>query len=497
MKHSRICALLLIAAMLSTAAITSCGDSETNGGSDSSAAQSSDSAEVTEEAFDPFAGLPEKDYGGYVFNIATCDYMETDFVSDELTGDVFSDVIYERNRAVEEQFGIKLNTTAKDWMTMKADIQRLVSSGEDAYDLIAQHSVSSGELALSGLYYNWYDVPYVDMSQDWWSSSAEEQLSYRNEVLYLAVGDAALSTVSGSWLMVFDKDQAESYKLGNLYDVVRDGKWTLDKLLDLTKNVYADLNGNNERDINDLYGYVNNTNSGLNAFLWSCDNPILTMDKDGVPRLSFMTEKLTNIVEKAMYLADGNPGGYTDQKYGNGWNASLPSDMFMDKKCIITTSAFSEIYNTLRYRDRPYGILPYPKYDEAQENYITQVDGSHAILSIPVTVADVERSGIITEALCAKTHEIVIPTYIETVIMAKLSDAQDDADMAQLIIDSREFDFGYIYSASTCNLGFVMQYMAMGNTDSVTSYYASYEYSIGLRLDKLYNSLDALIDGGT
>ena len=41
-----------------------------------------------------------------------------------------------------------------------------------------------------------------------------------------------------------------------------------------------------------------------------------------------------------------------------------------------------------------------------------------------------------------------------------------------------------------------MQYMAMGNTDSVTSYYASYEYSIGLRLDKLYNSLDALIDGG-
>lgn len=493
MKKRRITALLLTAAILSSALVTaSCGDTGEKKG-ETNAPVSDDGTTAPETAADPFAGLPEKDYGGYEFNIATNDYQESDFVSDEQTGDVFSDAIYARNSAVEEKFGVKLKTTAKSWMDMKAEIQQLVNAGEDHYDLIAQHAVSAGDQAIAGYYYNWYDVPYVDMTKDWWSSAAEKQLSYKNEVLYLAVGDAALTTVSGSWLMVFDKKQAESYKLGSLYDIVREGKWTLDKLLDLTKNVYSDLNGDNKRGIEDFYGYVNNTNSGLNAFLWSCDNPILKMDKDGVPRLSFMTEKLTNIVEKAMFLADGNPGGFTDQKYNSNWNASLPADMFMDEKCIIATSTLSDVYSKLRYRESLYGILPYPKYDEDQQKYITQVDGSHAMLSIPVTVSDVERSGIITEALCAKTHEIVVPTYIETVIKAKLSDAKDDAEMAQLIIDSREFDYGYIYSGVTNRLGFIMQYISSGQAESLASYYASNESSIKERLDEFYNKLDWLI----
>ena len=493
MQNRRISALMLTAAILSSALITaSCGDSEGKPG-ETSANGSDGGTTAPETAADVFAGLPEKDYGGYEFNIATNDYQENDFISDELTGDVLSDAIYERNSAVEEKFGIKLKTTAKNWMEMKSEIQQLVNAGEDYYDLIAQHAVSAGDQAIAGYYYNWYDVPYVDMTGDWWSSAAEKQLSYKNEVLYLAVGDAALTTVSGSWVMVFDKKQAESYKLGNLYDIVRDGKWTLDKLLDLTKNVYSDLNGDNKRGTEDFYGYVNNTNSGLNAFLWSCDNPILKMDKDGVPRLSFMTEKLTNIVEKAMFLANGNPGGFTDQKYNNNWNASLPADMFMGEKCIIATTTLSDVYSTIRYRESLYGILPYPKYDEDQEKYVTQVDGSHAILSIPVTVSDVERSGIITEALCSKTHEIVIPTYIETVIKAKLSDAKDDADMAQLIIDSREFDYGYIFSGVTNRLGFIMQYISSGQAESLTAYYASNETSIKEKLDDFYSKLDQLI----
>lgn len=149
MKKRRITALLLTAAILSSALVTaSCGDTGEKKG-ETNAPVSDDGTTAPETAADPFAGLPEKDYGGYEFNIATNDYQESDFVSDEQTGDVFSDAIYARNSAVEEKFGVKLKTTAKSWMEMKAEIQQLVNAGEDHYDLIAQHAVSAGDQAIA------------------------------------------------------------------------------------------------------------------------------------------------------------------------------------------------------------------------------------------------------------------------------------------------------------------------------------------------------------
>ena len=65
--------------------------------------------------------------------------------------------------------------------------------------------------------------------------------------------------------------------------------------------------------------------------------------------------------------------------------------------------------------------------------------------------------------------------------------------MAQLIIDSREFDYGYIYSGVTNRLGFIMQYISSGQAESLASYYASNESSIKERLDEFYNKLDQLI----
>lgn len=72
----------------------------------------------------------------------------------------------------------------------------------------------------------------------------------------------------------FDKVAVEDYGMTPeyLYSLVRDGKWTLDMVADVTKDIYKDLNGNDKRDDEDFYGIVSSTRSPLNTFMWSCDN---------------------------------------------------------------------------------------------------------------------------------------------------------------------------------------------------------------------------------
>ena len=100
-------------------------------------------------------------------------------------------------------------------------------------------------------------------------------MNYGVDKAILAVGDLALSSLTGTYCYFYDKTDAETYKLENLYDVVWEGRWTLDYLMNVTKDIYEDLNGNGERDSDDYYGMTQQMKSALNAYLWSFGGKVM------------------------------------------------------------------------------------------------------------------------------------------------------------------------------------------------------------------------------
>lgn len=52
-----------------------------------------------------------------------------------------------------------------------------------------------------------------------------------------------------------------------------------------------------------------------------------------------------------------------------------------------------------------FGYLPYPKYDEAQRDYVVWSAGG--MMALPATVSDPSRSGAILETLSAASHKYV------------------------------------------------------------------------------------------
>ena len=161
-------------------------DTETQSG-ETSTEESTTSAEIQDD-------LPEADYEGKTFTTITFDQLLPDYEAETENGDVINDAVYARNRNVSERFNVKIETMSNaSYEDTTNFIKKTTLAGEEAFQLIAQHAVSMGTLAMDGLFMNWYDIPYIDFSKPWWSKSTTEDLTYGGDYALLAVGDYALS----------------------------------------------------------------------------------------------------------------------------------------------------------------------------------------------------------------------------------------------------------------------------------------------------------------
>ena len=95
--------------------------------------------------------------------------------------------------------------------------------------------------------------------------------------------------------------------------------------------------------------------------------------------------------------------------------------------------------------DDPYGILPVPKYDENQEEYLSFVNGYTPLAMVAKTESDPEFVGAIMEAMATYNYDKVTPQLFE--VSTKLQAAQDptSAAMVDYIVRNRIYDLGYFY----------------------------------------------------
>jgi hypothetical protein len=72
-----------------------------------------------------------------------------------------------------------------------------------------------------------------------------------------------------------------------------------------------------------------------------------------------------------------------------------------------------------------FGIVPMPKFDEAQKEYRTMLHDQFTVISIPTTVQDerLDMVGAVLEALSSTAYKIVKPVYYEETLRTKI--AQD------------------------------------------------------------------------
>ena len=100
----------------------------------------------------------------------------------------------------------------------------------------------------------------------------------------------------------------------------------------------------------------------------------------------------------------------------------------------------------LRTMDTDFGLLPFPKYDEDQENYMSGIAFSAGLLTIPVTNNDLTRTGTITENITAYSYESLIPAYYEINLTGKQFRDNESEEMLDIMLNNIQHDIALVFN---------------------------------------------------
>ena len=490
-RYLCLCIVVIIIFMSVSSCSQNIGNIDNNNAQEDNTAADAETAEENETMADYLDSvrpdIPDMDFGGYEFRVLTNDdhshsvpLHTRDIIAEEETGDPINDAVYKRNAEIEEKYNIKITNIADGSDFAPANsLKNAVLAGEDAYDLAVMYAPGAAQAAAAGHLLNWNTLPYVDMSKPWWFSDAVNGLSVGNKI-FISLSDLSISTLHYVYMVYFNKELQKDFGVENLYELVRTGQWTFDKISEVTKGVTADLNGNGVMDDEDRYGAVISY-AALN-FFYAGGNTLTVKDENNYPYLNIATERAVNTFEKAFDICRAD---YV--RFAPEWvNENEMRDMFKSGQALLYFHSLSKI-DSLRDMETDFGVLPYPKLDEAQSGYYSFIDLHNPLMGVPKTVADLERTGAVIEDLSYLSRKYLVPAYYDTTLKTKFARDEESVEMLDIIRDSVVFDFGCVYDVSTA---FVFQNQINANKREFTSAIEKIMNAAQRNLDKIIQAYD-------
>ena len=489
MNAKRTLSLCLLAALLLQAA--ACGES--SGAADDTTVPSSPDDTTTAAQVSEYT-VPNVDYGGKTITMTGYDYDELWAILDyhvaleEENGDVINDAIVRRNRMVEEELNvsIELIPLGKNDRNSAAILEKYILAQEDTVQVGMQMTGGmSNLLATEGMLVDLNDITTLDLSNSWWNQAANEEFTIYGKQL-TAVGDMSFFNLGAPVVFFFSKNMVEENKLDNPYQLVYDGKWTFDTMEKMATQVARDINGNGQVDNEDIFGF-GSERAAINTFYFASGIRYSNRDSSGEIQLAINTEKTVDVTTKAVQLLrDKNTTIYSQD-----WMTEYPTNVFaefmMPKRAKGELLFFANqlhVALSLRNAEYDFGVLPPPKYDEEQENYITF--GNTAFcdqIVVPSTNTDLDMIGYFLEAMGYYAKQYITPAFIDVSVKGKVTRDEDSAKMIDLVYNSQIFDVGLTFNWGSLNSS-LQAIVTNNNTPGFATQWASIESSVQIALDK-------------
>jgi ABC-type glycerol-3-phosphate transport system substrate-binding protein len=365
MKPIARCIALLLGAFL---LLPSCaqGGGETQ---DTTAAVVDATAPAVETTADPNDRSQVKDnvpedlkFNGETIRVVSRDTVNVnlyDTVGTDNMGDYVTDGVWNRNRTVEERLGVIMENTmfTGSLSEVQTQFKSLIMSGSDEFDYI--HTTGNTTHGLNLYLRDLADLPYVDYEADWWWKDAMESVSLDGKTYNYIFSDMLLFCYIQTGVVYYNKTLYEN-AFGDpdeMYQMVTDGQWTIDKMMELTSAVYSDANGDGVENNGDIFGTIKTKNQGEETphFLQGFDLRLYTRDENDKLIIDFDQERCITAIEKLGQYNMNTPGVFhSDQDINKSYT------YFVQNSSLFFPSRMARVVADFRDMEEPYGILPYP-----------------------------------------------------------------------------------------------------------------------------------------
>ncbi len=410
--------------------------------------------------------IEKKDYA-CDFNIVIGGTFVSDLIliesEEDAAANPLDNAVYERSESIKSHLGVTcVLQDAGSWTEYSGNVIRTVQAGDDDYQLVLT-PVYQGvtDLITSGILYDFAEFEAVNLDAPYWSSDLMEEIKIEDQYL-LGYNDACLSQVH---CLVFNKAMQETYQLDSPYELVRNKQWTLDKLMEMASGISED-NGDGVRGAEDTYGITGWGWVYFISLITLSDLKIVDRDGEGNYVIAYETEKdkLLDLIDKCFELYDA--------EYAFFWK-SYP-DPGTEVEFSAGTSLFQFYSSTslasLGDKDIRFGVLPYPMWDEKQEDYKTL--NWNGLMAVPNSISNPQMVGEVLELMAYYTAPVKT-AYYENLLSAKIAEAPDDVQMLDIIWASQTTDVGIV----TCNSSGQMDtlvYMIPKMREAGNNTYSSY-----------------------
>ncbi len=496
-----LCLLLATLMLLSLAA---CGDnSEVD--SKGTQATSGDTTEADTQNMDFVCELPDNlNYGNETVNIIYADAVGRD---DELVSEggmgsgTVSEAVYERNDLVQKQLGVVLAMIPADGLSVASKVNADIESSSGDYDLVVNGTYLAITPATEGKYLDLNALDNIDTSKHYWTQGYNDMVTFtENNRQYLATGSLALSSFRLMYLTIYNKALFEDNQLADLYEVVKNGEWTLDYQYNIISGQYVDSDGDGKVSKGDSYGFVTGNCVSVDPYTVAGDVHMIIKDED-TRDLKFNSEALSplsDLVDKVQKLLQ-DPGTYlfkTATEDDVGLN-NIVETFAMGKSLMATLMFWNMEHNVEDLASMSYGIAPIPKYSEEQKEYHSYVQDQVSSFGISAAIGDEDRQEMLAavlESLAYHSYNVVRPAYYNNTLSSRYMQDPNSAEILDLIFESLSFDFSSSCSniITGCVIRDSLRDIYGSRTNTVSSSTKSWSRTVDRALQNINTRLNSL-----
>ncbi len=449
--------------------------------------------------------VPKTDLEGYEFLALEGTFSRStsiyDFSYKSENATILDDAVFRRNMAVEERLDVLIENkevlctgTSGSPEGYRAMMQEK-TAGDTNFDIAILPAYDQSMVTYSGANYDMNSVDTIDFSNAWWDQMAVKNLEIKG-MQFFTTGDFSIDNFNSTIVIAFNKGLAKEKNVPDLYKLVNEGKWTLDKWKEYSMLVYEDLNGDEKFTDADRYGSLV-WDDAIFAIVNGAGERCCVVDDNGNMVLTLGTERVVSafkdytdfVIQSDSVLRYQHTFDASGKKTFNS-GSPLEYTLFPQDQGLFL---FTWLGVTARFRDMEtdYGILPVFKYSETQENYYCTVAPYNSrFLSMPYHQKDAERTGTILETVGYYSRQTVRPAYYERMLYGSIIRDEESRPMLDLIYSNRVFDIGYYYQPANINKNLL--YVFRDSSSDWASRYKSLERAANVMLKKWNAFFDTL-----
>lgn len=441
------------------------------------------------------AGFPYEDHEKFdttvtIYTVATSrhPYGELQFVpNDESSYGQVSSAVSNRNNIIEEKYGIKIDVVAEPYPT--DNLALLIQGGSCTYDLVCDSVDRMVGKVTENIFYAIDD--YIDLTNPWWDSDAIDAITL-SDGHYFVAGDALITDDDNTYLTLFNKslyyeNQEIIAKYGDIYQLVRDRKFTLDAFNEISRMVSA-TDSSGQWSTGATYGNLSHS-YGTTIMFNGSGEALAKKTSDGGVEVNIVNRRAIDVFEKVYNLMSNQQvttraelliGKIPEAKSTYGF-AELEY-MFVNGRGLFyntTSSSISLLKTSTAQRSFEFGVLPIPNYEEGDDYHCAVNRYQSSVIGIPVCCKQKEAAAFLLEALGYYSDDVKNAYYSLTLQLQALDD-DADAEMLDIVYNSRFYDLGAIYTWGTSPslAGIQGSVIANPNTNELMSRYDSISGSV-------------------